>query len=67
MPTTVYFENKTNAVPYVNELLFLLKQDSVLTITIRPEKSGGCFVTSVTEESSVDIETLHSSKQPTNT
>jgi hypothetical protein len=67
MHMTGYFKTKKAYARYVSDLLIYLKQDCVLITIIRQEKSGGYCVTFAIEESSDDIEVLHSLKQPLNT
>jgi hypothetical protein len=67
MITSRYFDIKWGVAEYVEDLMSSLKQDSVLTMTIKPGKYEGYYVTSVIEESLEDIEVQNSSKQPMNT
>lgn len=49
-------ENNEDVVQFVNDCLVRLSNDPTLTITIKPEKSGGYFVGIVTTESLVDTQ-----------
>jgi hypothetical protein len=60
--TMHYFKDREDAVRFVAARLRRSQRDCVLTITIEPEKSGGCSVTIVTDASSVGTPTPNSSK-----
>ena len=49
-------KNRTEVVRSVNVLLEYLKPDSPWTIVIRRDKSGDCFVSTVTDTSSEGIQ-----------
>ena len=64
--STVYQKNSTtrsglskeDIVQSVQDLLMLFPGDLMLTMTIQPEKSGDCFVVTVTTVSLEDTETM---------
>lgn len=51
-----YFQSKTGAVQYAQDLLTNSEQDLPLTMTIKPEKSGVYSVSCVTGIEWVDIQ-----------
>lgn len=66
MPT--YYKSKTGVVRYVSAKLMSLGPDSVLTMIIKQEKSGGYSVITVIDVLSADIAPqLLSSEQPMST
>lgn len=62
-----FFHFKMDVATSVEDIIRNSKQNSVLIITIKPVKSGGYFVTIVTDESSEDTPTETSSSKPEST
>ena len=67
MITTEFLETRRDVALFVLDLLKSLERDCVSITITRPEKSGGYYVTSATEESLDDIETQNFLDQRTST